>query len=64
MEQESLFVRYGLVLFVVFLTAGCYGLAVAHGRLEGPNFNGLIHVSAALVLLSGIALMFRADGRK
>ena len=64
MGQESFFVRFALPLFVVFLAAGCYGLAVAHGRMEGPNFKGLIHVSAALVLLSGIALMFRAESRK
>jgi uncharacterized membrane protein SirB2 len=64
MGQESFFVRFALPLFVVFLAAGCYGLAVAHGRMEGPNFKGLVHVSAALVLLSGIALMFRAESRK
>jgi hypothetical protein len=63
MTEESFFTRYALPLFVVSLAAGCYGLALAHGRIEGPNFKGLIHISTALVLLSGIALMFRAERR-
>ncbi len=63
MAQQSLFVRYALLLFIIFLAAGCYGLAVAHGRVEGTNFKGLNHISTALVLLSGIALMFRAESQ-
>ncbi len=63
MAEQNFFVRNALPLFIVFLAAGCYGLAVAHGRMEGPNFKGLIHISTALVLLSGIALMFRAESR-
>jgi hypothetical protein len=61
MAETGLFTRFALLLFVIFLGAGCYGLALAHGRVEGPNFNGLIHISTALVLLSGVALMFRAE---
>jgi hypothetical protein len=63
MPQENFFVRFAVPLFAVFLVAGCYGLAMAHGRVDGLNFKGLIHVSTALVLLSGIALMFQAEKR-
>lgn len=61
MADEGFVTRYSLLLFVLFLAAGCYGLAVAHGRMEGLNFKGLIHVSAALLLLSGTMLMWRAE---
>ena len=63
MSDQGFFTRYALPLCGVFLLAGCYGLAMAHGRVEGPNFTGLIHVSTALVLLAGMALMFRAEAQ-
>ncbi len=61
MAEAGFFTRYALPLFVLFLALGGVGLAMAHGRIEGPNLPGLIHVSTILVLLSGVALMWRAE---
>lgn len=61
MAEDDFVTRYSLLLFVLFGVLGVAGLAVAHGKIEGPNFNGLVHVSAFLVLLSGTALMWRAE---
>jgi hypothetical protein len=61
MSDKSFTVRYALLLFVLFGVAGCYGLAVAMGKASGPSFKGLADLSAFLVLLSGVSLMWRAE---
>ncbi len=63
MAEDDFVTRYSLLLFVVLGALGVAGLAVAHGKIEGPNFNGLVHLSAMLVLLSGVALMWRAENK-
>ncbi len=61
MSDVKASVRYAVLLCLVFGVLGCYGLAVAVGKTSGPTFKGLADISAFLILMSGIMLMWRAE---
>ena len=64
MPSSESITRNALPLFAILLAVGCLGLAMAHDRLPGINFRGLVHISTAFVLLSGVALMWRAEHQR
>ena len=61
MSEEGTTTRHALPLFALFGVLGGLGLAMAHGRISGINFQGLVHLSTLLVLLAGTMLMWRAE---
>ncbi len=64
MAESDSITRHAFPAFAILLALGCLGLAMAHGKIPGINFRGLIHLSTVLVLLSGVALMWRAEHQR
>jgi hypothetical protein len=64
MAEGGFVTRNSLLLFLVLAAAGVFGLLAATGRIEGYNFRGLIHLSAFLLMISGIMLMWRSEHQK
>lgn len=61
MGADGPITQNALPISLALLVLGCLGLAMVHDKIPGISFKGLVHISAALVLLSGMLLMWKNE---
>jgi hypothetical protein len=61
MPQREFFTRNAVLICLACLAVGALGLAMAHEKIPGINFKGLVHISTLLLLLAGTLLMWKQE---